>query len=182
MRCSKAFVVFFVVCLLASSSVWAIPGIKKPAETPEVPDVLVVTDTTGNSESAQSAKYVTSEELLEILNKSGWVLGGSKIEKLQEGVEAISKTNLEQNLEIARLAAALKKEQSTKFFADFGAAFGFRSEMVQYGIVGDMGIRFGKGLMVKTGAQYMVGDFGKLELPTWSIENLSLTATVGWEW
>lgn len=183
-RCSRTFVCFAVVCLLASSCVWAIPGAKKSVapEPQEQQVVHAVTLTTETSESEATEKSISYEELSAILNKAGWFIGGSTIDKISAGVDAIQATNDEQNAEIARLAAALKKEQSTKFFADFGAAFGFQAEKVQYGVTGDMGIRFGKGLMVKTGAQYMLGNVGKLETPHWDIEDLSLTCTVGWEW
>ena len=185
----KYSVALFVVFLLASSFVWAIPGIKKPsAETQQstsTPEQAIIV----SSESDQNVKYVTYEEISEILSNKGWVLGGEKLDKVQSGVDSLQATLEEQNDEIDRqeaeikeLKALVKKETGTKYFMDLGAAFGFRSEKVQYGIVGDMGLRFGKGLMVKTGVQYMVGDMGTWKMPSWSMDALTVSTTVGWEW
>ena len=36
--------------------------------------------------------------------------------------------------------------------------------------------------MFKTGATYMVGSFSDLKDFSWSLDKLTLTATIGWEW
>ena len=80
------------------------------------------------------------------------------------------------------LEEQLKKEVGTKFYANVGAAFGFKSTEIQYGVCGDMGIRFGKGFLISVGVQYMLGDFGKVKLPDWNIEDMTVQAKIGWEW
>lgn len=78
------------------------------------------------------------------------------------------------------LQEALKASKRTKFFADLGVAFGLQEKTLQYGMTGDLGVKFGCGLMVKVGAVYMVGsDFGNI---SWGLDKLTATATIGWEW
>lgn len=193
----KHFVVFCVVCLLASSFAWAIPGIKqtsaeKPSAT-STPEVIIIE----NSESEAKANYVSYEELSQILDGKIKVLGAERIDSILTTVDALEKTVNEQNDEIERqeqeiaevkvayaeVKAAYEKEIGTKYFADLGMAFGFRSDKLQYGFCADMGLRFGRGLMVKTGVQYMVADVGKFELPKFdSLEPMTVNVTVGWEW
>lgn len=189
MMCAKRYAVFFVVFLLVCSSAWAIPGIRKPSEekpsAESTSEVIIIE----NSESEANVKYVSYEELSKILNGRIEILGTERIDTILTTVDKLEQTVKEQNEEIARqdqeiaeVKAAYAKEMGTKYFADLGAAFGFKDTKVQYGFVGDMGLRFGKGLMVKTGVQYMVGDLGQWKAPSWSIDNLTVSATVGWEW
>ncbi len=145
--------------------------------------------------SEQSSKTAVSteklNELLTLLENSNFILGAEKIDTIRQTVEetvaGISDVSSDLELNNALIAAqsgqieSLKKElKSTRFFADTGMAFGFKDKGVLYGVVGDMGIKFGSGLMTKVGVQYMLGDFKSL--PQWSIENMTVSATIGWEW
>lgn len=139
-----------------------------------------------NSKTAVSTEKLN--ELLTLLENSNFILGAEKIDTIrqtvEETVEGIS-SDLELNNALIEAQSgqieALKRElKTTRFFADAGMAFGFKDQGVMYGVVGDMGIKFGSGLMTKVGVQYMLGDFKSL--PQWSMENMTVSATIGWEW
>lgn len=154
-------------------------------------------ETTKESQSSsqsleQSSKTTVSteklNELLDLLEKSNFILGAEKIDTIKqtvaETVEGIS-YDIELNNELIAAQSgqieSLKKElKATRFFMDAGVAFGFKENGVNYGVVGDMGIKFGSGLMTKVGVQYMLGDFHSL--PSWNMENMTVSATIGWEW
>ena len=189
-KCAKQLAVFSVVLLLVCSSAWAIPGIRKTSDekpsAESTPEVIIIE----NSESEVKANYVSYEELSQILDGKIKVLGAERIDSILATVDNLEKTVNEQNdeierqeKEIAEVKAAYAKEVGTKYFADLGMAFGFKADKLQYGFCADMGLRFGKGLMVKTGVQYMVADVGKFELPKFdSLEPMTVNVTVGWEW
>lgn len=206
--CAKKALVFGAVFLLVCSSVWAIPGVKKTTTVPapvqeavevveEVPQVTVETTTTESSENDQSEMYVTYEALQKIFEKN-WLLGGEKLDSVQNGVDSIwmyavqtEANTRELNNEIDNLRAEVKnlnnelqKEKTgTKYFMDMGVAFGFNQpNTVSYGGVFDCGIKLGKGLLIKTGMQMMLGDLGKVSMPSVSLDGLTVNCSVGWQW
>ena len=159
--CRKFFVLLSLFLVL-SSSVFALAPLKRAATE--------AVSTT--SAKAETNTTTTSSDLSEISEKIDGLLLVSKGTKdeLNEQVDAL----------YADLQAALKESTKTKFFCDLGAAFGVKDKALTYGVTGDMGLRFGKGLMVKIGTIYMVGnDFQDI---SWGLENLTMTATIGWEW
>ena len=158
----KKFFVLLSLFLVLSSSVFALAPLKRAtAETASTASAKAETNTT-----------TTSSDLSEISEKIDGLLlvsQGTKNE-LNEQVDALYKD----------LQDALKKSTKTKFFADPGVAFGLKEKALNYGVTGDIGLRFGKGLMLKVGAVYMVGsDFTNI---SWGLDNLTATATIGWEW
>ena len=158
--CRKFFVLLSLFLVL-SSSVFALAPLKRATETVSTTSAKAETNTT-----------TTSSDLSEISEKIDGLLLVSKGTKdeLNEQVDALYND----------LQAALKESTKTKFFADLGVAFGLKEKALTYGVTGDIGLRFGKGLMLKVGAVYMVGsDFTNI---SWGLDNLTATATVGWEW
>ena len=80
------------------------------------------------------------------------------------------------------IAGLEKKERQTKFFANTGVVLGFSNSMPTWGVTGNMGIKLGRGLMVGTGLNYMIGDFTSPVDLVWDLDKLSINATIGWEW
>lgn len=185
----KRLSILLVVLLVASSFVWALPGAKKTTEVkvaaqPE-PETSTSVDSSKLTESEASEISTSLTELLNLLeNKSA--LWGTQIEAVKDAAKDVSydvTMSNALNLTLTEQVDSLKKElNKTRFFVDFGVAFGFKEKAITYGAVADMGMKFGKGFIVKTGVQYMVGDFSDIKNVSWSLDNLTVSATVGWEW
>ena len=189
--CSKRCFMFCVVLALALVQVMAWPWDAKETkvlfETEQSPAVAVENSQNPSSEEPKTASADFSEISTKLDGKL--VVVGNDLVTLKEDVNSMASAlailiadNRALNDSLEEMTGKYEKANGTKFFADLGAAFGFKSERVQLGAVGDMGIRFGRGFMVKTGVQYMVCDFGAWKMPEWSIENLTVSATIGWEW
>ena len=159
--CRKLFVLLSLFLVLSSSAFALAPLKRATAETVST-----------TSAKAETITTTTSSDLSEISEKIDGLLlvsQGTKNE-LNEQVDALYKD----------LQDALRESTKTKFFADLGVAFGLKEKALNYGVTGDIGLRFGKGLMLKVGAVYMVGsDFTNI---SWGLDNLTATATIGWEW
>lgn len=80
------------------------------------------------------------------------------------------------------LAYMRGKDNAMHFFINGGVALGFKDYNPTWGLTGNFGTRFGNGWQVSAGAQYMVGDFSSLPKLSWSLDNLSVNATIGYEW
>ena len=161
MMCRKFFV-FLSLLLVFSLSVSALAPLKTGVKE----------EAAATSKKAVESTTTTSSDLLEISEKIDGLLlvsQGTKKE-LNTSVDALYKD----------LQDALAVNKRTRFFADLGAAFGLKEKALQYGATADIGLKFGCGLMVKVGAIYMIGsDFKNI---SWGLDNLTATATVGWEW
>ena len=189
--CSRKYFMFFVVLVLVLAQVSAWPTKTEkpaPAQVTEVSPVEAEENSVSPSSETQKTVSTDYSEILTKLDSQKVVLG-SDLQTLKDDVGAMASAMavlVADNRALNdSLAAAQKKyadEMKTKYFADFGASFGFKESKILYGGVAEMGLRFGRGLMVKTGANYLIGEVGKLELPSWNIEQLTLTCTVGWEW
>ena len=158
----RKFFVFLSLLLVFSLSVFALAPLKTGVKEEAVETLKKVETTT----------TTTSSDLSEISDKIDGLLLVSKgtKEELNEQVDALYKD----------LQDALALEKRTRFFADLGVAFGLKEETLNYGATADIGLKFGYGLMFKVGAVYMVGsDFKNI---SWGLDNLTATATVGWEW
>ena len=163
--CRKFFVLLSLFLVL-SSSVFALAPLK----------ATTVSTASANKETATietSSDSSTLSEIEEKIDSLLLVTGGTK-EGLKEDLNSYADSLYLQ------LQKALAESTKTKFFADLGVAFGLREKELEYGMTGDIGLRFGKGFMIKVGAVYMVGsDFKNI---TWGLDNLTATATIGWEW
>ena len=97
-------------------------------------------------------------------------------------IAELAEANAAQADQLAYIQGRYDKEISSKFYAKIGGAFGFKEKKVQLGLVGDMGVRIGKGLVIGTGVQYMGVTLDDGLKCDWDIDNLTVNMTVGWEW
>ena len=170
----KRFVVFLVVLLALSYSVFALAPLGGFAKAQE--QTPVSTESTSSKTISQTSSDTSTslDDLKEYLDGK-IIITPSQKDVLSDMVSNAIKDAFE-------LEEQLKKEVGTKFYANVGAAFGFKSTEIQYGVCGDMGIRFGKGFLMSVGVQYMLGNFGNVKLPDWNIEDMTVQAKIGWEW
>lgn len=196
--CYRKLSVFFLVLLVASFSLWALPGARKSEEKAAqeaVPQVtagqaqvaLTSKDSTTPSEEELNRISQSLNGLYELLNSSKFVMGADKIEKLGSNVDnlrddiAIQNALFEaQTAEIERLK---KEAMKTRFFADFGVSAGVKEDTVKLGLLGEMGVKVGKGLLIKTGVTWSAFDAKDLiKVPELKIEDLTMSCAIGWQW
>lgn len=176
--CLKKLFMFCVVSVLVSVSVmaWPISFTKPTAGVMTNTSESVTESTETSSETSNSSTASSTEPEIDLESKK--VLKGEDLE-----VFKIVYADLKQNVsDLQSENAKLLKETKSKFFADLGLAFGFKNKSVTYGFAGDIGMRFGKSFIGKLGATYMFGSFSDIKNISWNIENLTVSATVGWEW
>lgn len=97
-------------------------------------------------------------------------------------IAELAEANSSQADQIAYLKGLYDKEIGTKFYSKVGGAFGIKDSKIQLGIIGDMGIRIGKGLVIGTGVQFMGFTWDDGIKFNGSTDNLTINMTVGWEW
>ena len=170
----KRFVILLVVLLALSSSAFALAPLGGFAKAQEQTPVSTESTSSKTTYQTSSDTSTSLDDLKEYLDGK-IIITPSQKDVLSDMVSNAIKDAFE-------LEEQLKKEIGTKFYANVGAAFGFKSTKIQYGVCGDMGIRFGKGFLMSVGVQYMLGDFGKVKLPDWNIEDMTVQAKIGWEW
>jgi hypothetical protein len=91
-----------------------------------------------------------------------------------ENIDALEKKT-------AELSDQLAKANKTKAYGKINAVMGFEEFTPTLGFGTTIGVRLGKSFMVEAGANYMFGkvtEFPKLDL---SLDNLVVTAGIGWE-
>lgn len=135
-------------------------------------------------EGKSSVKGNELAELIELLKAQvdDQLEAEEDIARLTEKIDELQEANSKQADAIAYQNGILEKEQSMKAFAATKAVIGFKDNIPTWGVGAEIGMRSGKGLMISTGANYMLGDFtSPLDL-SWSLDNLSLTVGIGWEW
>ncbi len=195
--CSKKFFMLCVVLVLALGSVMAWPvTVKKPTtiietineKATESEAILNGTSTTSTESSESTAPTV--ETVAPVVDLEIVELESKKTLKGEDLAEFVVKyTDLKSNVyelerendKLVEDNTKLLKEKKSKFFADAGLAFGFEQQALQFGLAGDIGMRFGSSLMGKIGVTYMFGSFAKADFG-WNIDKLTVSATVGWEW
>lgn len=188
--CSRKYFIFCLVLVLALAQVSAWPTRTKE-EIPvvvEEPQIVEVEETSQNPSSEMPSDVLTkfSETSTNLENKvvvlgSGLTELKSDMLSMAAAVEMLVANNRDLQNSLDKALEENKKANGTKYLVDAGMAFGFKDKAVQMGVVGDMGIRFGKNFVSKIGLQYMACDLGKFELPKWSMDNLTVSATIGWE-
>lgn len=163
----KCFMLFVVLALvLVQAMAWPVSITEKNQISKET------VESSNQSKPSQKSEEVSNEYVMTSNDLEGMkVVKGEDLETLKK-----SFSTLEKNV------SDLLAETGNKFFADIGVAFGFVDKTMHYGLCGDMGMRFGKGLMLKVGAQYMIGSFADIKNIGWDINKLSLNTTIGWEW
>lgn len=184
--CSRKCFMFCVVLVLALAQVFAWPTSEAKAQKL----VAEAEENALNPSSEMQSNVSTSYNEISTKLDGKLVVVGNDLETLKTDVTAMAGAlttliadNRALNDSLDDMTSKYIKETKTKFFADAGAVIGFKNKAITLGIVGEMGIKLGKGLLVKTGVQYIAWDFGQFSaMPKWDIENLSLTCTAGWEW
>lgn len=97
-------------------------------------------------------------------------------------VAELEKANKTQSDQIADISARLDEAESTKAYAKLGGTIGFKDAIPTFGVTGALGIRWGGSFLTELGASYMVGSFAGSPILAPSIDNLSVSACIGWEW
>lgn len=122
--------------------------------------------------------------LIEVLNevKADYDIVMADSEEKQDIIDELSAANAKQADDLAYLRGRYDRAVSSKFFMNTGLALGFKGETPTYGIVGNFGMRIGSGLLLGAGAQVMAGSFKEVPFSNWSLDDLSIQLTVGWEW
>lgn len=206
-RSKKVLSMCLVVLLVACSSVWAFPGRTEKMEiNPPSPEKDLSVQESRQlsvkpSENGQEKGLTELSTLLESYGKETR-LNRSELEDLVYQLENIKadyelllvdmdekdiqiadlKTeNAAQADELAYLNGAYDAETSTKAYARIGGVLGFENSIPAFGVSGALGLRFGKGLLTEVGAQYMIGTIKDPVVP-FSLDNLTITAGIGWEW
>lgn len=76
-----------------------------------------------------------------------------------------------------------KAEKKTRAFAMGNVVLGFDNGIPQWGLGAEMGIKIGNGLLISAGANYLVGGFTMdTVVQPLTIDRLTVTLGVGWEW
>lgn len=150
----------------------------------EEPMKLPAETVTAESDYADSQRDAALDELRQLLEEqvADQFEAEADIERLRSQNDEIATLNASQADEIAYLKGRLDKELSSKFFANLKGLVGFRDKAPEWGIGGDIGIRFCSGLMISAGASYMIGSFISPPKAVWNLDDLTLSIGIGWEW
>lgn len=182
-----------IVEIVAESPVEEAPAVAEPSQDlQQLQELESALDAMSKKlESLQSevdsTKVVTSSKKDELDNLVGAIASDVEIviadlEEKEAIIAELAEANASQADQIAYIQGRYDKEVSTKFFANVGGVIGFKELLPTWGVTGNFGIRFGHGLMVGSGVQYMIGDFQEKPDLDWSLDRLSVNFTVGWEW
>lgn len=178
---------------------------KEQAPAPVVEELSPVTQTPVLAPVSETEPDKVSQELLSLLeglNDSSRLTKGQlleliyQLETIQSDFELVAQdsavkddiiaqiqeTNAKQADDIAYIKGKYEKEIGTKFFANVGGVLGINDMMKPVlGVTGEMGLRFGKGLTLGVGAQYMLFEDWKFK-PVIDLRKLTVTGSIGWEW
>lgn len=114
--------------------------------------------------------------------KSDYEIVVADAEEKQQIIDELADANAKQADDLAYLRGRYDKEVSSKFFMNMGMALGVRGKTPIYGITGNFGVRIGKGFLIGAGVQCMAGSFTEVPFSNWSLDDLSVQMTIGWEW
>ena len=207
---SKRCFLSLALLLLVSCSLLAFPGRAKRAEAPTRTQTPVVaaaqtggagqpTGSTGPETSstddveaapaiADAAALVDEavclsdderDELMAIVGEgyADQMAAEDEIGWLTDRIDELEAVNADQADTIAR-------ETGSKAYARLTNSIGFEDGLTSPSLWlgGAVGARLGSGLLVDVGAEYKVAGFGPLAPVGAGVENLRLTASIGWEW
>lgn len=148
------------------------------------------------SNELESSKKVTADVLVMAKELGAIVTAMSEIEAKEDASRDKTVAELAEaeksKAEVAEAYAAsqasyeelkglLKKEQSSKFFANIGLVLGFKSGVPVYGASTSIGLRIGKGMTLSVGVQYTFGTFTDIVIVK-DLDRFAITGSVGWEW
>lgn len=129
-------------------------------------------------------ELVKSIELIKSIDEAEDQIASSTVNELKDissQLTTIKADLAKKEGEYEEVVKTLKKEQSTKLFANVGLVLGFQKSAPVYGANANVGIRLGKSMTLSVGAQYMFGSFSKMVFDN-NIDRLAFTGSIGWEW
>lgn len=129
-------------------------------------------------------ELVKSIELIKSIDEAEDQIASNTVSELKDisaQLDTIKGDLAKKTGEYDEIVRTLKKEQSTKFFANIGLVLGFQNSEPIYGLSSAFGLRFGKGMTLAIGAQYMFGAFSNMIFEK-NIDRIAFTGAIGWEW
>ena len=129
-------------------------------------------------------ELVKSIELIKSIDEAEDQIASSTVNELKDisaQLTTIKADLAKKEGEYEEVVKTLKKEQSTKLFANVGLVLGFQKSAPVYGANANVGIRLGKSMTLSVGAQYMFGSFSNMVFDN-NIDRLAFTGSIGWEW
>ena len=129
-------------------------------------------------------ELVKSIELIKSIDEAEDQIASSTVNELKDissQLTTIKADLAKKEGEYEEVVKTLKKEQSTKLFANVGLVLGFQKSAPVYGANANVGIRLGKSMTLSVGAQYMFGSFSNMVFDN-NIDRLAFTGYIGWEW
>ena len=129
-------------------------------------------------------ELVKSIELIKSIDEAEDQIASSTVNELKDisaQLTTIKADLAKKEGEYEEVVKTLKKEQSTKLFANVGLVLGFQKSAPVYGANASVGIRLGKSMTLSVGAQYMFGSFSNMVFDN-NIDRLAFTGSIGWEW
>lgn len=129
-------------------------------------------------------ELVKSIELIKSIDEAEDQIASSTVNELKDisaQLTTIKADLAKKEGEYEEVVKTLKKEQSTKLFANVGLVLGFQKSAPVYGANANVGIRLGKSMTLSVGAQYMFGSFSNMVFDS-NIDRLAFTGSIGWEW
>lgn len=129
-------------------------------------------------------ELVKSIELIKSIDEAEDQIASSTVNELKDissQLTTIKADLAKKEGEYEEVVKTLKKEQSTKLFANVGLVLGFQKSAPVYGANANIGIRLGKSMTLSVGAQYMFGSFSNMVFDN-NIDRLAFTGSIGWEW
>lgn len=195
--CRKS-LIFLLVLLAASFSLWAFPGrvtSLQETETIVISDLEVPAEEqkidSGNQEGTISTEpqisFVVQEASAKVeagkrltTDEADAIL--AELEAANADYMALEKISEEKTATIDKLAeenARLKDETGTKAYLMLDAVLGFDEGYPDYGVGLTVGTRLGNSLMLEIGADYMLGG-NLIDILDYSIDNWNFRMGIGW--
>lgn len=206
---SKRCFLSLALLLLVSCSLLAFPGRVKRVEAPTQtqtpietvvqteetelptgstePEIYSIDDVEATPAIVEAAALVDEvslsdderDELMDIVREAyaDQMAAEDEISHLTDRIDELEAVNADQADTIAR-------ETGSKAYARLTSSVGFEDGLSSPSLWlgGAVGARLGSGLLVDVGAEYKVAGFGLLAPVGAGVENLRLTASIGWEW
>lgn len=195
-KARKLLIILLVSCV-ACCSLLALPGNNQKRSEVNYPLAPVPETTLTETSSEPANLQATSESDLTAIEEAPEVVEVPKeeLEDMKAIVEELVVT-IEEAQDSAAVADAsadavdraynlgyAKAEDLTKFFAKVNYLVGFESNVPQWGIGAELGIKIGDGLILSAGANYMVGGFTMdTVIEPFDMDNMTFSLGVGWEW
>lgn len=127
-----------------------------------------------------TAKLAQVQADVETLNEDAKVKEEALVTALAVNADQAD-TIVAQDTQIQQKDAEIKKANSSKGYVKLLTAIGFEDLAPNYSLGGAIGVRFGKHMLAEVGALYKIGNFTSAPNLALSLDRLSVTAGIGWE-